>query len=313
MSIRELAAIAVRQHGLISRDQALRVLGEGRTRHWRVTGRLEAVRPGVYRLPGAPPTWQQGLLGAVLAAGPGAVASHRSAAALHGLVDRVGPPELTAPSPRWVRLPGVRAHRTNCLPDHHRVVVTAVPVTSLARTVLDMSAVVPPERLGQLLDHAHRVRPTLVSELETCLDEVKARGRRRTAVMREILALRHEDDRPGGSNWEVARVRDLRAAELGLLVQQHKVTVRGRVYYLDAAYPIEMVAVEFDTFHTHGARSSFDRDRRRDADLQLLGWLVLRATSTMTTLEILTMVRDALALRRGIGSHDRARRGKVGG
>ena len=76
-------------------------------------GRWRAAGPGVYRIAGTPVTWRSHLLAAVLAGGPGAVASHRSAGALHGLDGcRLGVPEVSVPRGRRYRPGGARVHES---------------------------------------------------------------------------------------------------------------------------------------------------------------------------------------------------------
>src|SRR3954470_15289693 len=78
----EVKRFARRQHGLVTRAQVLGVSSDRELRTWLSHGELERVVPTVYRVGGAPVTWRQKVLAAVLAAGPGAIASHATAAAL---------------------------------------------------------------------------------------------------------------------------------------------------------------------------------------------------------------------------------------
>jgi very-short-patch-repair endonuclease len=61
-------------------------------------------------------------------------------------------------------------------------------------------------------------------------------------------------------------------------VVQHPVSCNGRTLWLDFAYPDIRLGIEGDGYGTHGLREAFERDRRRDADLIALGWMVLRFT-----------------------------------
>src|SRR5687768_12281231 len=91
---------AALQYGLITWHQ-LRAAGvpSSTISRWVRAGRLVRVQPQVYLIVGTPPSWEQDLLAAVVAAGPGAVASHRAAAKLWGLVDDA-PVEITVPRGR---------------------------------------------------------------------------------------------------------------------------------------------------------------------------------------------------------------------
>ncbi len=93
-----VAALACRQHGVFSCRQATDVGFTAKMRQVRLAnGRWETLHPAVYRLAGTPATWHQGLMAACLAAGPGAVASHRSAGTLWRL-DGLDPSRSTSPS-----------------------------------------------------------------------------------------------------------------------------------------------------------------------------------------------------------------------
>src|SRR5437660_10021409 len=78
----ELKRCARRQHGLVTRAQVLKTYSAQELRSLVSRGELESVVRSVYRIGGAPVTWKQKVMAAVLGAGPGAVASHATAAAL---------------------------------------------------------------------------------------------------------------------------------------------------------------------------------------------------------------------------------------
>ncbi len=104
--------LAERQHGLVTIGQA-RAAGLTRSAilHRLASGRWEPVGVGVYRLAGTPRTWEQRLNALVLASGPSAAASHRSAAALLAIpgFSRSGAVEVVTPRPRRHRDPTDRA------------------------------------------------------------------------------------------------------------------------------------------------------------------------------------------------------------
>src|SRR4051794_1795761 len=124
------------QHGLVTGHQVLeRYTPKELERLIRIR-QLEPMRPGVYRLAGTPPTWEQRVLATCLSVAPPAVASHRTAARLWGIsyVPAVKV-EITIPLGHRVRLPGVRAHEAKVPPVS--VFVSGIPVTSAARTLVD--------------------------------------------------------------------------------------------------------------------------------------------------------------------------------
>lgn len=82
----QLARLARRQHGLVTGDQARAAGVSHESTRWRVRmGLWTRVVPGVFALAGTADTWRRRTMAALLAAGPGAVASHTTAAALYGL------------------------------------------------------------------------------------------------------------------------------------------------------------------------------------------------------------------------------------
>src|SRR3954453_17506770 len=94
---REIVEAAEAQHGLTTVYHAATLAGREAARAELPSERWSAMGIGVYRIRGAPRTWEQEVLGLPLAAGPCAAASHRSAAALLGIpgFPRAGLPEVT--------------------------------------------------------------------------------------------------------------------------------------------------------------------------------------------------------------------------
>ena len=94
-----LQRLASEQHGIITRSQLLHAgVGPDTIKRWVNTGRLIALHRGVYALGHVPPSPHARTMAAVLACGPGAVLSQRSAAQLWGLITPWTPPPLHAPS-----------------------------------------------------------------------------------------------------------------------------------------------------------------------------------------------------------------------
>jgi predicted transcriptional regulator of viral defense system len=129
------------QLGLLTRHQAIEAgLSSASIARLVRSGVWERVQPRVYRVAGAPDTWEQRILAAVLSAGPTAVASHLSAGVLWGLRQM---------TPDWVeitvtgyerQLRRVRVHRVGSLPEEDLSVVRGIPVTTVARLLVDLSA-----------------------------------------------------------------------------------------------------------------------------------------------------------------------------
>lgn len=299
---RDLYACAERQHGLVTTAQASAALTPGQLNHRRRTGRLAVVRTGVMRVAGAPETWEQRLLAAVLAGGRGSVASFRAAAALWGLegLERRSKPEITVPSERRARLPGVVVHDSMMMPARHRARRDGIPVTNAARTVCDLTAVFKSSVVERALDDALRRDLTHVAQLERVFLDLAHRGRRKSTVMRAIVEARLPGFDPGDSPMELKLIRWIVEAGLPRPVQQHPVVASGRKYRLDLAYPDLRIGIEYDGWDSHRIRRAFDGDRARQNPLEILGWLILRYTSRSTRQDVVAEVRAAISARRHI-------------
>lgn len=265
---RVVAALATRQHALFTDHQAAD-LGATRsmTRHRLRTGRWMRAGAGVLRLSGAPVTWHSQVLAAVLAAGPGAVASHRTAGALHGLDGcRPGVPEVTVPRGRRYRPTQVRAHESTDLALAPVVRIEGIPTTAVARTVLDLGAVLPVRRVHLAVDNARRRRLTDWDELLDTLVAHARRGRRGVGALRAILD-EHYGEIATPESWsERLLVALLVQAGLQKPVLQHEVVHAGRRYRLDFAYPDERVAIEYDG-RQHAELEVWEADHPRQNDV----------------------------------------------
>src|SRR5437660_5223439 len=127
-----IAAVAARQSGLFTDDQARRAgATPGFLRHRLSQGQWLAINCCVYAVAGAPPSWRQRLLAAVLGAGRGSAVSHRAAAQLYGWPgfddDWL---ESSVPRGRRPPLPRTIVHETRCLPRHHVKIVQGIAATS---------------------------------------------------------------------------------------------------------------------------------------------------------------------------------------
>ncbi|HEX6311583.1 MAG TPA: DUF559 domain-containing protein, partial [Acidimicrobiia bacterium] len=244
---------------------------------------------------GAVPTWEQAVLAAVLAAGPGAVASHETAAALWGLpgAERSGL-EVTTDRPHCARLVGVRSHRTLAFLAVEHSSRAGIPLTSVARTLVDLSARWSVKQLGRAADHAQRRGLLRLEQLRICVGGLTPAPGRRPGRIHALLARRLHGYDPGDSDLEVRFARALVAGGLPEPVLQHWVRIGHRRYRIDLAYPDAMVAIEIDGWDTHRSRSAFDADRARANDLVVAGWRVLRFTSSTTDGEAVTVVAEAL-------------------
>jgi hypothetical protein len=288
--------IAGRQYGLVTNDEAIGTgLTEHQLRHRRRSGRWLAPRRGVNSIVGVPPSWEQQVLASVLTSGPSALASHSTGARLDGfLLGDIGAIELTTDRDRRVRLEGVVAHRSVHLFDEDRARRAGIPCTSTARVLVDLSTRVDPPLLGKALDEALRRRKLRLVDLHRCIGRLPPAPGRSPSVIHSLLASRWPGYDPGDSDLETRVLRVIAAAGLPMPRQQFRVTVSGRRFRLDLAYPEHMIAIECDGWDVHRTRTAFDADRTRDLLLTRAGWTVLRFTSEMPDELILASVRAAL-------------------
>ena len=208
--------------------------------------------------------------GAVLAR-PGSVASHRTAAWIHGLLrTRRGTIHLTAPTRQRLKRDFV-VHFATLEPDD-RTVVDGIPVTSPARTVLDLAPDGSRSDLARLLQRAED------NELldRRHFDALLARAGSHPGRAKLATALRTYKPEMATlrSNLE-RRFRRLVLAA-GLPRPQANVVVEG--YELDCYWEAEGFAVELDVFATHGSPRSFEEDRERADNLLLADIELIRVT-----------------------------------
>lgn len=278
---RSVLEVAGRQRALVTTAQLRRCGVPPRTTRDAVdAGLLVPERRGVLRLAGAPDDPQRPLLAACLAAGGDAVASHLSAAPLWDF--RGIPPgavEITLFLRRAPRLEGVRSHQSMKLFADDRTERDGIPVTSAARTAVDLASCVSWDVLSRFVDHVLRVRHLDLDELVDRLDGLGGQGRPGTRSLRSVVLELQEGLRPGDSDLEVRVLRRLLRLGVPRPVQGLQVECGTRVFLLDLAWPELRIAVEVDGFAHHSSRAAFDHDRERDLLLRRAGWEVIRVSS----------------------------------
>jgi very-short-patch-repair endonuclease len=290
---RAVAAVAGRQYGVVTRAQLVACgLGDSAIAHRVRTGWLHRIHRGVYVVGHLAPTPLQREIAAVLAAGDDAVVSHVSAAYLWGLADDpVGPAHVTIPS-RGCRKPGIRAHRTRALAPRERTIRWGVPVTTPARTIIDMAETTEPTDLEQLIAEARVTKLVSHSQLRAAVAE--SRGRRGVRGLATILDEEHD---PAFTRSEAERrfLSLVRAARL----PEPYVNALAAGYEVDFLWPFDRLVVEIDGYSFHGNRGSFERDRSRDAALAAVGLRVMRITWRQLTREpemVVARLAGALAI-----------------
>jgi very-short-patch-repair endonuclease len=266
----DIATLAASQHGVVARRQLATLgLSLDAIDHRVAMGRLHVVHRGVYAVGHRALTRDGRWMAATLAGGDGAVLSHRSAAALWGMRD--GSPacaDVTIPRSRRPRS-GLVARRVDLRADEvtvHR----GIPVTTPARTLLDLAAILDEHRLARAAERAEALRLTSPTSLEALA--ARYRGRPGVPALGRIAP-----------NVAATTTRsELERRFLTLLDAERlprplvNVPIEGAE--ADFAWPARRLVVELDGYETHGTRAAFERDRARDRALQAQGWRVIRIT-----------------------------------
>ncbi|MGA9277556.1 DUF559 domain-containing protein [Ilumatobacter sp.] len=279
MKLDTLDRIARTQHGVVTRDQT--GLSTSSWQRATTNGTLMPLYRNVARLVGTPDTARQRIIAATLAAGDGALASHRSAALLHGIPIGTPPPVdlilplVGSPRTRFARgLDGVQVHRPSDMARLKPYRRDGIACTAILRTLLDLGAVAPHDVHGAV-GHALTNDLATIDAIETVLQQHARRGRAGVTALRTALDDWAIDAKPADSVLEPAMRRLISA--YGLPPVEFHASVGGReVDFRVVGTPI---VIECDGWRYHGrARDQFERDRENDAEFAAHGWIVLRFT-----------------------------------
>ncbi len=276
-----LAALAIQQHGVFALAQ-LQALGLGAStvRHRAAVGRLHRIYRGVYSLVPLELLTRDGRwMAAVLACGPGAVLSHRSAAALHelGRTDRTKI-DVTVPGRSCREHPGIDVHRSTTLAPSDTTRVNNIPCTTVARTQLDVADVLDRRRVERVFDQAEILQVFDLRQLE---DQLARNPRRPGAqLVRAILAEHYVGSTPTWSELEERFLRLVREAGLPIPAVNAWVDPNDGEppFRVDFLWRAQRVVAETDGHKTHRTRQSFERDRRRDQRLAAARYRPIRVT-----------------------------------
>lgn len=266
------------------------------------SGHLVRVHRCVYAVPGTAELPLARETAAVLACGPGAMLSHHSAAVLWQLRLGVSDPiHITVPDERrgTSSKPGIRVHRSTTLAREDIVLHHGLPVTSPARTLLDVAATLPDSDLERLLAEAVFARRlTAPSAIERVL--ARAGGHPGAPRLRRLIrAIRTTRTATTDTRTQSNPEREFHALirKAGLPTPQQQVPVLD--FVLDFYWPAYRLAVEVDTYATHGSPIRFASDRRRDARLLAeKGIRVIRFTDVQIERcpeEVIALLASALA------------------
>ena len=267
-----LAKLVRKQHGVIARDQLL-ALGFSpgaiefrlaRCRLWRVHDAVYAFGPAALS-----PAGRQ--IAALLAIRPDPLLSHDSSAARRGLMREGARIHVSIATRVPRRLDGVVVHRPRRIDPEDRVMVDGIPMTSLARTYLDLGQTLSYSRLQKVIEEADRTDRLDIRAVQEVIERYT--GHRGCRPLRRIVSdyLWTPD-----SNEGIERDFQLLLADFGLPTPQVNVVVQG--FVVDCWWPASRFVVELDSQGWHKTWEAHERDRKRDAVLLRAGIGSLRIT-----------------------------------
>jgi hypothetical protein len=210
---------------------------------------------------------------------PEAVVSHEAAAQLHELPevprDR---PTVTVGRSTAHEFSVVTVRRSDDLRTSHCTEVDGLPVTTVARTVVDLAAVLSPPGLERALEGAVGARRVTHREVRQVLEQVARRGKPGVGQLRDLLDLREMEPEMGYSELERRFVVLVREAGMALPESQVGVPWLKSWERVDFAYVDRKLAIELDGSTWHTDPAAWERDRRRDQLAAAAGWQVVRFT-----------------------------------
>jgi very-short-patch-repair endonuclease len=275
-----IGALAGDQHGVVGRSQLLAAgVGSRAIVHRVESGRLHPLYRGVYAV-GHRVLSQRGRWMAATLAADG-VLSHRSAGALWDIRQWQGRIDITTPRTRAKR-PGLLLHRAVLAPDEITV-RDGIPVTTPARTLLDLAGVLQRHQLQQAINEAEILRLPGPHHLAS-----RYPTKRGTRALRALAPPTHTK-------------RDLEARFHTFLNDrrfprpQTNTIIEGRE--VDFAWPDHRLIVELDSWEFHRHRNAFEGDRERDFVLTLAKYRVVRITWRQLTRHpetVIQRLRDLL-------------------
>lgn len=279
-----IAERARRQLGLITSAQ-LDALGctQAQRRRLREQRVLTKRSAKVWQVVAAPPDWRAEVLAAVWSAGPGAVASHRTAATLWhfdgaaSAAQAPAPIEILVSASRHQPVSGATIRRTRDLSTTDRTQLGVVPATSRVRTLIDLASIMSKGDLAVALDGALRDGRVRKEALIARARMLSRPGRPGPRQMLEALGESGCGPRP--ETWlERELLRRLHVAGLPCPTSQVVIATGSQHARVDFAFEAERLVVEVDGHRTHSTRTDRQHDAEREARLVMRGWRVVRFT-----------------------------------
>jgi Transcriptional regulator, AbiEi antitoxin len=266
-----VAELAFRDHGVVSHEELIELgVSAPAIGRWSAGGWLHRVHRGVYAVGHARLSAHGRWMAAVKACGPESLLSHTSGAALAS-IRRSSSAVIHVTTPNRRSQDGIRVHRVRALHPDDAAVVDGIPVTSTARTLLDLADVLELRQLIRAVEQAERLQIFDLKAIERLL--ARSPGRRTRTLRAAIAAVAGEPPRIN-SGWErdlldLCDDHDIPRPELNVIVEGYEV---------DALWRAKKIVVELDSYAFHRSLRAFVDDRRKVAALQLAGYLVLPLT-----------------------------------
>jgi hypothetical protein len=236
---------------------------------WTQARRIRRVHRGVYTVVPGRLSLRSRWMASVLACGSEAALSHRSAAALWGFL-RPRSAQIDVTSMRGRNRGGLCIHRAP-IDAREQAIVDSIPVTSVARTLLDLAEVVDEHTLRRAFEEADRLHLLEMAALEELCG--RSHGRRGLRALRPLIAAAREPTTTASPLED--RFADL-CEEYWLPRPATNALVLG--HEVDALWPKHRLVVEMDGYAFHSHRAAFERDRSRDAAFVAGGYTVVRLT-----------------------------------
>lgn len=282
-----VAEIAAAQKGRISVGQlAACGLDDAAVARRVARGWLHRMHTGVYAVGHGGASFHADVMGAVLAGGPTAVASHWAAAALHGFVRWDGRRiDVTIVGRSGRSRPGIRFHRPRRLDPRDTTRVEGIPTTTAARALLEIAPQLSDRRLKRAVRQAQAERAASVRQIADVLR--RANGHRATKRLAAAIAT---GPAPTASGHEDAILDLVLEAGFEHPVVNQPLAVRGRRYVPDLRWPAASLILEVDSAW-HDGPLDHELDAERQADLEAAGERVLRTTLEQAILRPQQLVR----------------------
>jgi hypothetical protein len=280
---RLIASLALVQHGVVGLSQLLDLgLSSSAVRSRVAAGRLHRVHAGVYAVGHASLTLDGAFMAAVLACGRDSALSHRSAG--HKLELRFSARtaiDVITPRQAGRGRAGIDAHTSTTLLPRDVIEIDGIRCTSVARTLLDLAAVLRRGAVERAFDQAEVLQVLDAREIEDVLE--RGGGHRGSGMLRSIL---HDHERRPSLTREGLEAQFLalcRAADLPRPAVNAWIALEPTGYEADFLWRAERLIAEVDGRDVHTTRRAFGHDRRRDQRLMLAGFRVVRFTWQQVT------------------------------